>query len=174
MSKTPTKRPKKTPTRARPSSQRKTKRRDPLKLIRIGITPPSLAEDSEAQRVDNRLSNKATRPGPLALSKLPWLRQHLAYRIGYYMLTQGLSEHAAHPELEVCNVPGAYVRETERLLNGIADYVLNSGKAIKPGETMMLSPEGDPFMAIVSFRRIQPGRGGMDHDRDVLRVVFLH
>lgn len=175
MSKTPTKRPTKKPTRTRTASPRKkTQRRDPLKLIRIGITPPSKAEDAEAQRVDARLANKATRPGPSALSKLPWLRQDLAYRIGYYMLTHGLREHADHLEFEVCNVPGAYVRETQRMLNHIADYVLNSGRAIKPGETMQVSSSDDSLMAIVSFRLIQPGEGGMDHERDVLRLVFLH
>lgn len=160
-------------TRPRASQRKPAERRDPQQLIRIGITPPSMSDDSEARRVDEQLANQATRPGPIALSKLPWLRQNVAYRVGYYMLTHGLREHANHPEIEVCNVPGVYVRETGRILNHIADYVLNSGGVLKAGETMLLSPDDDPFMAVVSFRRIRPGQGGMDHGEDVLRVLFL-
>lgn len=151
----------------------KTRHKDPEELIHIGITPPNLADDTEAQQLDTRLATPATRPGPIALSKLPWLKQNLAYRAGYHMMTHGLQEHAGHPEIEACNIPGVLVRSTANILNQIADYVLNSGNKIRPGDTMSLTPQDDPFLGVLSFRRIRPGKGGMDHDQDVLRLLFL-
>ncbi|MCS6899635.1 MAG: DUF4261 domain-containing protein [Polyangiaceae bacterium] len=147
--------------------------RDPEDFVHIGITPPDLAGDTKAQRLDAQLANTETRPGPIALSKLPWLKQNLAYQAGYHLMTHGLMEHANHPEIEVCNVPGVLVRPTAAILNKIADYVLNSGRKIRPGETMSLTPQDDPFLGVLSFRRIRPGKGGMDHEQDVLRLVFL-
>ena len=148
-------------------------RKDPEDYVHIGITPPDLADDTEAQRLDGRLASAETRPGPVALSMLPWLKQNVAYRAGYHLMTHGLKEHADHPEIEVCNVPGVLVRPAAALLNEIADYVLNSGRKIRPGETMSLTPQDDPFLGVLSFRRIRPGKGGMDHDQDVLRLLFL-
>ncbi len=147
--------------------------KDPEELIHIGITPPNLANDTEAQQLDTRLATPTTRPGPIALSKLPWLKQNIAYRAGYHMMTHGLQEHAGHPEIEACNIPGVLVQSTANILNQIADYVLNSGNKIRPGDTMSLTPQDDPFLGVLSFRRIRPGQGGMDHDQDVLRLLFL-
>lgn len=145
------------------------KRRDPRRLVLIGITPPDLAPGTTAARVDGRLAKRATRPGPTALAKLPWLSQDRAYRVGYYLLTHGLRRHAAHPEIEVCNVPGVLLRAAQDLLNDVAEFVLNDGR-VKDGDTMML---GDDPLAIIGFRRIGPHQAGTVHDRPVLRVVFL-
>ena len=147
----------------------KRKRRDPRRLIIIGITPPDLAPGTAAHRLDRRLSARATRPRPAALAKLPWLSQERAYRVGYYLLTHGLREHARHPEIEVCNVPGVMLRAAQDVLNDVADFVLNDGR-VKDGETMML---GEDPLAIIGFRTIGARQSGTVHDRPVLRVVFL-
>jgi hypothetical protein len=145
------------------------KRRDPRKLVMIGITPPDLAPGTTAARLDKRLAARASRPRPTTLAKLPWLAQDRAYRVGYYLLTHGLRRHASHPEIEVCNVPGVLLRAAQDLLNDAAEFVLNDGR-IKDGDTMLL---GDDPLAVVGFRRIGPRQAGTVHGRPVLRVVFL-
>jgi len=145
------------------------KRRDPRRLIMIGITPPDLAPGTAAARLDRRLAARATRPKSAVLAKLPWLSQERAYRVGYYLLTHGLRRHARHPEIEICNVPGVLLRPAQDLLNDVADYVLNDGR-IKDGHTMML---GEDPLAIVGFRAIGARQSGTVHDLPVLRVVFL-
>lgn len=145
------------------------KHRDPRSLITIGITPPELAPDTEAGELHDRLARRATRPPMHIISRLPWMSQARAYRAGYYLMTHGLGEHAHHPELEICNVPGAFVGAAADMLNEIADYVLNVSP-VHPGETLQLYD--DPF-AVVGFRRIPPGTSGTVHDDDVLRVTFL-
>jgi hypothetical protein len=147
----------------------KRRRRDPRRLVMIGITPPDLAPGTAAARLDRRLAARATRPKPAALAKLPWLSQERAYRAGYYLLTHGLRRHAGHPEIEVCNVPGVLLRAAQDLLNDVAEFVLNDGR-VRDGETMLL---GDDPLAVVGFRRIGPRQSGTVHARAVLRVVFL-
>lgn len=160
---------------AAPTKKRKSApaRRLPENFVHIGITPPNLAKDTDAQRLDELLSDREGRPSTIVLSQLPWLKQRTSYRAGHHMMTHGLREHANHPEVEVCNVPGVLVRPIAQILNEIADYVLNSGRQLKPGQTMSLTPVDDPFLGVLSFRRIQPGKGGSDHTEDVFRVIFL-
>jgi hypothetical protein len=176
----PSKAPKKTSKKAAPKKsatarggQRKASPGSAEELIQINITPPDLASDTDASRVDGLLADRASRPGPIALSKLPWLRQNVAYRVGYHMMTHGLQEHAGHPEIEVCNVPGVLVRPMGTILNQLAAYVLTTGKKLLPGQTMSLTSSEDPLLGVMSFRRIRPGKGGMDHEVDVLRLLFL-
>ena len=138
----------------------------------IGVTPPSMADDTEAAAFEAKLGDAATRPGTVALSRLPWLRQDRSYRIGYYMLTHGLRQ-AGHREIEVCNVPALYVGATRDLLNTLADHILNDGLKLRHGDTMGLGDPGSPFSSIVGFRRIRPGEHGSDHGVEVLRLLFL-
>ncbi|MBI5482605.1 MAG: hypothetical protein HY906_27370 [Deltaproteobacteria bacterium] len=145
------------------------RRRDPRRLVVIGITPPDLAPGTAAARSDRRRAARATRPTGAALAKLPWLSQERAYRAGYYLLTHGLRRHARHPEIEVCNVPGVLLRAAQDLLNDVADFVLNDGR-VKDGDTMLL---GEDPLAVVGFREIGTRRSGTVHDLPVLRVVFL-
>jgi len=147
----------------------KRRRRDPRRLVMIGITPPDLAPGTAAARLDRRMAARATRPKATALAKLPWLSQERAYRVGYYLLTHGLRRHARHPEIEVCNVPGVLLRAAQDLLNDVADFVLNDGR-VQDGDTMML---GEDPLAIVGFRQIGARQSGTVHDLPVLRVVFL-
>jgi len=163
--------------RAKPKSKGKSKitlprppeRRDPLELVSIGMTPPELAPDTGAFKLNEKLSNRWTRPKSETLARIPWLAQDEAYQAGYYLLTHGLRENADHPELEVCNVPGAFVTAAMRVLNHLADYVLNDGR-LHPGETTMIDREP---LAVVGFLKIAPQTRGTIHDEEVLRVVFI-
>lgn len=145
------------------------KRRDVFSLVTIGITPPELAPDTPAYELNGRLANRSTRPTPEELADLPWLAQDRAYRAGYYLLTHGLRKHAGHPELELCNVPGAMLASAQGILNHLSDYVLNE-RAFSHGEVMMLSENP---LAVVGFLKIAPQERGTVHDGDVLRVLFL-
>jgi hypothetical protein len=144
-------------------------RRDVYDLVTIGITPPELAPDTEAYDLNATLANRATRPAPEEIAVVPWLAQDRAYRAGYYLLTHGLRMHAEHPELEICNVPGALLNAAQSLLNHLADYVLNH-RSFAHGEVMMLS---ESPLAAVGFMTVGPHERGTVHDVDVLRVVFL-
>lgn len=138
-------------------------------LVTIGITGPELATRTPALRLNQKLSKKDTRPGPEMLAKLPWLQQDRAYRAGYYLLTHGLQQHAKHPEIEMCNVPGAMLEDASRMLNTIAEYVLH-GHSLGPGQTLLINE--DP-LAVVGFMQVEAGTRGTAHDDSVLRVVFL-
>jgi len=143
--------------------------RDPYELITIGITPPELAPKTDAYELNSKLADRATRPKPEALAKLPWLAQDVAYRAGYYLLTHGLREHADHPEIEICNVPGALLDASQRVLNTLANYALNHGR-FAHGEVMVVSENP---LAVIGFMRVGPRERGTVHDGEVLRVVFL-
>jgi hypothetical protein len=145
------------------------KKKKAIDTITVGITPPWLAEGSMAADVYKLFGSKSTRPTPAELSVFPWFRQDEAYQIGYYLLTHGLREQCNHPEIEICNVPGVFVGAANQLLNTIADYVLDGGK-LKDGESMEMTSD---LLKVVAFREIKPGTHGTDHDRPVLRVLFL-
>jgi hypothetical protein len=144
-------------------------RRAAAALVTIGVTPPELAPDTPAHALNQQLASRATRPAPAELAVLPWLAQDRAYRAGYHLLTHGLRKHAGHPELELCNVPGALLAAAQRVLKDLADDVLQE-RSFAHGEVMMLSATP---LAVVGFLRVDPGEGGTTHDVDVLRVVLL-
>ncbi len=154
---------------AKASAKRKGKAKKAADVVTIGITPPELAPGTAAHRLNKRLARKDSRPGPEELATLPWLSQDKAYRAGYYLLTHGLREHAKHPEIEVCNVPGAFLGQASRVLNVVADYVLE-GTRVAAGEVMIL---GEEPLAVVGFLGVEPGERGTSHDTRVLRLVFL-
>ena len=157
----------------RKAAKKEPARRNPIEDITIGVTPPHMAEGTEAFAVDRKMGDRATRPGTVALSRLPWLRQDRSYRVGYYMLTHGLRQATGHREIEVCNVPALFVRSTMELLNTIADGILNDGLKLRHGATMLIGDPSDDFAPIVGFRRIRPGEHGSDHEVEVLRLLFL-
>lgn len=172
--------------------------RKAVDLIRIGVTPPEAASHTAAARLNESLKRSETRlpvyePTALALvpdlCRLPWLHQDRAYQAGLYLLTHGLQRHASHPELELCNVPGAFLKSAHELLNTLSDMVL-AGSVFKHGETCMIEDaphQGGPGhcsacdqarsalnLAVVGFREIRPGDDSeVPHTLPVLRVLFL-
>lgn len=137
--------------------------------VTIGVTPPELAPGTAAARFDDSVKTPATRPTPTELAKAPWLTQDRAYRVGYYLLTHGLTEHG-HEELELCNVPGSMLESASELLLHIAAYVIDDGGKLEHGEVMLVD---ESPLSVIGFLRVKQGRAGTDHESDVLRVVFL-
>lgn len=74
-----------------------------------------------------------------------------------WLHTHGM-DRAGFPELEVRQVPGYLAEPASELLNILCDYMLSSGKRVKPGEVVAVSPR-------TSFRLIepQPMPGDEDH-----------
>jgi hypothetical protein len=138
--------------------------------VEICITPPDLAPRTAALKVFRTLASPKTRPAMSEIAKLPWLAQDRAYRVGYYLLTRGLAEHAGHPELEMCNVPGVFLEAAHGVLSALGNAVLKDGLRLADGEVLLA--EEDP-LAVLGFRIIGPGKLGTLHDVEVLRVVFL-
>lgn len=136
--------------------------------IRIGVTPPELSE-AAAAAFDEAARAPGTRPPPQKLAVAPWFTQGKAYTVGYHLLTHGLSD-AGHPELELANVPGAFVDSAVDLLHHLASYVLE-GHRFAHGEVVKVADE--PTLGVVSFHEIAPGKGGTDHEVPVLRLVFV-
>jgi hypothetical protein len=160
----------KTKKKAAPKKKASPKKRDPKKLITIGVTPPWLAEDSDASKLLNLVAKNDTRPSPEDLSKFTWMSQDRAYQVGWYLMTHGLHEHANHPELEICNVPGWFVPAAGDVLNELASYILNESP-LKHGESFKTN--NGPYDTFISFREIAPGTSGTEHDFPVLRVLFM-
>jgi hypothetical protein len=156
--------------RAKASSPARKPARAKPRTLQIGITPPEMAPRTAALKTWRALSSDKTRPSMLEIAKLPWLAQDRAYRVGYYLLTRGLSEHAAHPELEMCNVPGAFLEAAGDLLLGIGNAILEGSLHLADGEVMLV--EESP-LSVIGVRSIAPGKEGTVHDAPVLRIVFL-
>lgn len=161
----------KTKTAAKPKgrSPKGPTRKTTKPLVEIRVTPPELLPGSPAQALDRRLADTRRRPTEEAFADTPWFSQAEALQAGYHLLTDGLRENLDHPELEICNVPGAFVPEALRLLEVVAGYVLD-GTRLDPGEMMLLAERPK---AMIAFMRVEPGERGSAHEEDVLRVVFV-
>jgi len=138
--------------------------------VEICITPPDLAPRTTALQVFRKLASPKTRPTMTEIAALPWLAQDRAYRVGYYLLTRGLAEHAGHPELEMCNVPGVFLEAAHGILSALGEAVLREGLRLADGEVLLA--EEDP-LSVIGFRGIKPGKHGTIHEAEVLRIVYL-
>jgi hypothetical protein len=105
------------------------------------------------------------RPPMDALAARPWLDQEDGQRRGTRLLTVGLSVYAAHPELELCNLPTTFAEPGVRLLKELAGYVLAGGR-LEEGDIMQMR---DSLPCLVGFREV-PDRGDGEA---VVRVVLL-
>lgn len=104
------------------------------------------------------------RPSMDAISGWPWLDQD-AHRRGTRLLTVGLRVYAAHPEIELNNLPTMFLEAGMRLMNELAGYVLAGGQ-LEQDDVMQMR---DSLPCLVGFRRIP----GETPDDEVVRVLLL-
>jgi hypothetical protein len=104
------------------------------------------------------------RPGMDEAASWPWLEQ-TEHRRGTRLLTVGLRVYAAHPELELNNLPTMFLESGMRLMKELAGYVL-AGGALEHDDVMQMR---DSLPCLVGFRRI-PGKSP---DDEIVRVLFL-
>jgi hypothetical protein len=94
----------------------------------------------------------------------PWLDQD-GHRRGTRLLTIGLRIYAAHPELELDNLPTMFVEPGVRLMKELAGYVLAGGQ-LEHDDVMQMR---DSLPCLLGFRRI----AGQTPDEEIVRVIFL-
>ncbi len=103
------------------------------------------------------------RPPVAELAARPWLRQDGQER-GSRLLTVGLGVYAAHPELELQNLPTMFLEQGVRLLKELAGYVLAGGR-LEDGDVMQMR---DSLPTLVGFAEAEGGDG-----QPVVRVLLL-
>ncbi|MCB0882747.1 MAG: hypothetical protein KDC33_11100 [Thermoleophilia bacterium] len=103
------------------------------------------------------------RPAVADLARRAWLTQDGQAR-GARLATVGLEMYAAHPELEMQNVPTMFLEGAVRLLKEIAGYALAGGR-LTDGDVMQMR---DSLPCLVGFAEAE-GPGG----HSVMRVMLL-
>lgn len=104
------------------------------------------------------------RPPIDELATRGWLTQETHVR-GTRLLTIGLRIYAAHPELELVNVPTMFLESAIRLMNELAAYVLNGGQ-LEHEDLMQMR---DAYPCLLGFARI----AGETPEDELVRVIFL-
>jgi len=103
------------------------------------------------------------RPDGSVLAVRPWLTQDGQAR-GARLVTVGLEMYAAHPELELQNVPTMFLEGAVRMLKELAGYALAGGR-LEDGDVMQMR---DSLPCLVGFTAAD----GPDGDT-VMRVMLL-
>jgi len=103
------------------------------------------------------------RPPMAELAGRPWLTQRGQAR-GARLVTVGLGVYAAHPELELQNLPTMLVEPGVRLLKELAGYVLAGGR-LEDGDIVQMR---DALPCLVGFHHVDDDGG-----EERVRVVFL-
>ncbi len=131
--------------------------------VQVAVELPSEPSSPGHQELSGIGSGEA-RPGMDEMASWPWLVQD-GHRRGTRLVTVGLRVYAAHPELELDNLPTMFVESGVRLMKELAGYVLAGGE-LEHDDIMQMR---DSLPCLVGFRRI-PGETA---DAEVVRVLFL-
>ncbi len=129
--------------------------------IAVLYTPAGLADGEEAGEELDRISKDRAAGRGLSKEMLKelrasgWLRQ-ARWRRGGYFTTNGLRATTGNPDLVLLNVPSAFAPWALQLLNHVADYLLETGVQLEPGEVFAFSDPKFPDMA-VAFDLVEPG-----------------
>lgn len=102
------------------------------------------------------------RPGPEELARRAWLTQEGQVR-GSRLVTVGLGMYAAHPELELQNLPTMLLEGGVRMLKELAGYVLAGGR-LEDGDVMQMR---DALPCLLGFREVE------EDGETRVRVIFL-
>lgn len=138
--------------------------------VSVVVIPPALAEGTPAQARQAALAEASRNDRdtlPALASELPWLAPDAPFACGYYLRTDGLHALTGAPELELINVPGAFVRAAADLLKQLARYVLTSGSMLEDGQVLAL----DGSRAMVLVKAAPAGEGAAD--LPLLRLLLL-
>jgi hypothetical protein len=131
--------------------------------VQVAVELPSEPTSPGYQELAG-IGSGAARPGIDEMSSWPWLDQD-GHRRGTRLLTVGLRVYAAHPEIELDNLPTMFVEAGVRLMKELAGYVLAGGQ-LEHDDIMQMR---DSLPCLVGFRRV-PGKTA---DDEVVRVLFL-
>jgi hypothetical protein len=131
--------------------------------VQIAVELPSEAGSAGYEELSG-IGSGENRPSMDVISAWPWLDQD-AHRRGTRLLTVGLRVYAAHPEIELNNLPTMFLESGMRLMKELAGYVLAGGQ-LEQDDVMQMR---DSLPCLVGFRRI----AGETPDDEIVRVLFL-
>ena len=131
--------------------------------VQVAVELPNDPNSPAYQELSGIGSGDA-RPGMDEMSGRPWLDQD-GHRRGSRLQTVGLRVYAAHPELELDNLPTMFVEPGVRLMKELAGYVLAGGQ-LEHDDIMQMR---DSLPCLLGFRR----SAGQTPDDEVVRVIFL-
>jgi hypothetical protein len=131
--------------------------------VQVAVETPNLP-DAPGHAELQGIGSGDDRPSMPELAGRPWLTQD-GHRRGSRLLTVGLGMYAAHPELELQNLPTIFLEQGIRLLKELAGYVLAGGR-LEEGDVMQMR---DSLPTLVGFTEV-PGEGDAD---PVVRVLLL-
>lgn len=141
-------------------------------LVGVSVTPPALADGTEAQAREAALAelSHGDRAALLSVaSTQPWLDPVRPFSCGHHLITEGLHALTGGPELELANVPGPFIHAAAELLERMARYVLTAGGALADGQVIAL--DGSRAMVLV---KAVASEGAEDvTPTPVLRLVLL-
>jgi hypothetical protein len=131
--------------------------------VQIAVELPS-EPDSPGYDELSGIGSGENRPSMDVMSGWPWLDQDV-HRRGTRLLTVGLRVYAAHPEVELNNLPTMFLEAGMRLMKELAGYVLAGGQ-LEQDDVMQMR---DSLPCLVGFRRIP----GETPDDEIVRVLLL-
>jgi hypothetical protein len=132
--------------------------------IQIAVETPNFPEapgHAELQAI----GSGDGRPPLIELAARGWLDQAEHTR-GTRLATVGLRLYAAHPELEMNNVPTMLADGAVRLMKELAGYVMAGGR-LEEGDVMQMRDSLPCLVGFVDTSRVD------SEDDAVVRVVFL-
>lgn len=103
------------------------------------------------------------RPSMAEMAGRPWLDQ-TGHTRGSRLRTVGLGVYAAHPELELLNLPTMFLEPGIRLMKELAGYVLAGGR-LEDDDVMQMR---DSLPCLVGFTQAEDEAG-----EAVVRVILL-
>lgn len=128
--------------------------------VQVLVTPPSFPEAAGHAELQG-IGSGDDRPGMDVLAGHAWLTQDAPVR-GCELETVGLAVYAAHPELQLVNLPTILAEAGVRLLRELGTYVL-AGGTLEDGELMQMRAD---LPCLVGFHAPADAPG-------VVRVVLL-
>ena len=130
--------------------------------VQIAVQTPN-EPDAPGHALLQAIGSGDGRPSVAELATSAWFTQQEQIR-GSRLATIGLGTYAAHPELELLNVPTMLLEPAVRLMKELAGYVL-AGGAVRDGDVMQLR---DSLPCLVGFAEASTPEG-----ETVVRVMFL-
>lgn len=131
--------------------------------VQVAVELPSEPGSAGYEELSG-IGSGENRPSMDEMSSWPWLDQD-AHHHGTRLVTIGLRMYAAHPEIELCNLPTMFLESGMRLIKELAGYVLAGGQ-LEHEDIMQMR---DSLPCLVGFRRV----AGETPDDEVVRVLFL-
>lgn len=130
--------------------------------VQVAVEPPNVPGAPGHEELQAIGSGEGRPPMP-ELAAAPWLTQAEHTR-GCRLATVGLRVYAAHPELELVNLPTMFLEPGIKLIKELAGYVL-AGGTLEEGDVMQMR---DSLPCLVGFHEVS-----VEGADPVVRVAFL-